>query len=85
MKTVQIYDISWVVDEYQIEGVRSHTGEKYGHLLSDAEDEQEGLPSEMILEVEEGADLDDLYWLIEREAGAFYCVCGGYEVEDDNE
>lgn len=83
MKTIKVYDIEWECDELFLSGLCSHTGEKYGHLLSDAEDEQEELPTEISLEVEEGADPDDLYHTIEGAANAFYCQCVGYKVEDE--
>lgn len=81
-KKVLIYDISWNIDMGYILSVHSHSGKGLSLLGSNAEDERKELPSKMFLEVEEDADLDDLYWLIEREAGAFYCTCGGYELED---
>jgi hypothetical protein len=86
MKTIKLYDIEWDIDEDNLSGIRSHTGEKWGHLLSDAEDEQEALPSEMELEVDEESEeyiYNNLHWLIERAAGAFYCQCINYEVEDE--
>lgn len=84
-KKVQVYNISWIIDMVYIWDFHYRTGKNIRHLLSDAENEQERLPSEMFLEVEEDADLGNLYQLIEREEGAFYCFCGGYKLEDNDE
>jgi hypothetical protein len=88
MKKIKLYDIEWEIDEVNLSGIRSHTGEKYGHLLAEAEDEQEALPSEMELEIDEESEayiFDDLYWTIERAAEAFYCQCVGYQVEEQED
>lgn len=79
---IHVTDIEWEIDEHNLLGVQSHTGERWGDLYSDAERELDGLPTEMDIFVDGEVDLDDLYMQIELQAFAFYCSCTNYVIDD---
>ena len=81
---IHVTDIEWEIDEHNLLGVQSHTGERWGDLYSDAERELDELPTEMEVIVRAKDDFDDVSFQIESQANSLYCSCTNYAIDDIN-